>query len=85
MFGLDSLGSLGGSGGSGGGSIGGGGGGGGASSSASSSLDLGNDTYNYGNISPAAPPSQKSSWLIPAIVGGAALVIVAAMFIFKRK
>jgi hypothetical protein len=58
------------------------GGGGSAASSATSGVNLGSDVYNYGIPTPAAPPGQSPSWLMPAIIGGVALV---AVFLFTRK
>jgi hypothetical protein len=64
MFGLSSL------------SGGGGGGGGGPTSTATSGSSQGNDVYNYGTFSPAAPPSQIPTWLYPAIAGAAVLILL---------
>lgn len=51
--------------------------GGGPSSSASSKSDqsFGGDSNVY-NIVPALPPGQSQSWLMPAIIGGAVLLVV---------
>jgi hypothetical protein len=66
----------------------GGGGGGGASAASSAnttqSLSLGNDVYQYGTITPAAPPGQSPSWLMPAIIGGVGLALVGVLA-FRRK
>lgn len=62
-------------------SPGGGGAGGAATSSANSSQSWGNDVY--GSLTPAAPPGQSKSWLLPAVIGGVGLLLVLVFAIKK--